>query len=133
MFTIYKSLKGGIKIAATVEIEPKGITLRANEKMVLKIVKDNILREQVVKVQRGRRVRFKRPSSVEEHIRAALRNGLYAPYWLGPVKPIEDGQYKEVLGTLEVEKLLQQEDGRLDTEQTSADNIYYGQPAGATR
>ncbi len=133
MLTVYKSLKGGVKIAATVEVEPKGITIKANEKMVVKIMKDSILREQVIKVQRGKRVRFKKPSSVEEHVKAALRNGMYAPYWMGPVKPLEDGQHEEVLGVLEVEKLIHQEDNRLDTEQASADNIYEAQPIGAIR
>ena len=133
MLTVYKSMKRGIKIAATVEIEPKGLTIRANEKMVMKIMRDNILRDQTIKIQRGRRVKFRKPATVEEHVKAALRNGLHAPYWLGPATPIENGQYKEVLGVLEVEKLLQREDNRLDTEQAAADNVYEAQTIGASR
>jgi hypothetical protein len=109
------------------------ITIKASENMVVKIMKDAILREQVIKVQRGKRISFKKPTSVEEHVKAALRNGLYAPYWMGPAKPLENGQHEETLGVLEVEKLIHQEDNRLDTEQASADNVYEAQPTGAIR
>lgn len=109
ILTIYKSSHAKEpKIIGSISTKPNEVRISTNDKQLMRII-DNSLKTPVKIKIRGRRKIIKRkPDSMDEHIRASLKQRLHDPYWIGPKKvEIKDPKYDKVLGSLVLEKAMQ--------------------------
>ena len=106
--TVYKSMQmGTAKPIANVDHEAGEITISADEKDILEIIKAVLKIPSMIREKLEGRVRKRKPATVEEHIFHAIRNRLHSPYWVGPKNmTLELPKYQEKMGILEIEALL---------------------------
>lgn len=106
--TVYKSMQlGTAKPVANIEYDAKEITISADEKNILGIIKAVLKIPSMVRERLEGRVRKRRPKTIDEHIFHAIRNRLHNPYWIGPKNmDLDLPKYQEKMGVLEIEALL---------------------------
>ncbi len=106
--TVYKSMQmGTAKPVANIDYEAGEITICADEKNILGIIKVVLKIPSMIREKLKDRVRTRKPETVDEHIYHAIRNRLHSPYWIGPKHMVlETPKYQEKIGILEIEALL---------------------------
>jgi hypothetical protein len=98
---------GTAKAIANVDHEAGEITISADEKTILGIIKAVLKIPSMIRERLEGRVRKRKAATVEEHIFHAIRNRIHSPYWVGPKNmTLELPKYQEKMGILEIEALL---------------------------
>ncbi len=108
ILTIYKSFHAKEpKIIGSISTRPNEVKIATNDKQLMGIIETSLKTPARIKIRGRRKIIKRKPESMDEHVRAALKQRLHDPYWIGPKKiEIQNPKYYNVLGSLALEKAM---------------------------